>query len=128
MSSEDEARAEAREQVESGDLAAAVAERIGSAAGVAAVFGEPVERDGLTVIPVAKAMWGAGGGAGKKPDDEGYGAGGGAMTAPHGFIEIGGGKARYRRIGSPVRKLPALLGAALLGAGAAVLLQRWERS
>lgn len=127
MSSEDEVRAEAREQVESGDLAAAVAERIGSAAGVAAVFGDPVERDGVTVIPVARSCWGAGGGGGDK-DDEGYGAGGGAMTAPHGFIEIGGGKVRYRRIGSPLRKLPLLLAAALAGAGAAVLLQqRWER-
>ncbi len=123
--SEDEARAEAREQVESG-FVSAVAERIGSAAGVAAVFGDPVERDGVTVIPVARAMWGAGGGGGES-DEEGYGAGGGAMAAPHGFIEIGGGKVHYRRIGRPLPRALMLLGAALAGAGAAVLVQSRER-
>jgi uncharacterized spore protein YtfJ len=125
--SEDEVRAEAREQVESGGFVSAVAGRIGSAAGVTAVFGEPVERDGVTVVPVARAAWGAGGGGGGEGEDEGHGAGGGTIATPHGFIEIGGGKARYRRVGSPLRRALLLLAAVLAGAGAAVLLQRWER-
>ncbi len=124
---EEEVRAGAREQVESGGFVSAVAERIGSAAGVAAVFGEPVERDGVTVIPVARASWGAGGGGGGEGEDEGYGAGGGAIAAPHGFIEIGGGKARYRRVRSPLRSALLLLGALLAGAGATVLVQRRGR-
>jgi uncharacterized spore protein YtfJ len=41
-----------------------LAEKIGSSARAAAVFGEAVGRDGVTVIPVAKARWGFGGGDG----------------------------------------------------------------
>jgi uncharacterized spore protein YtfJ len=121
---ENEARAAAREQVEDSGFVSAVTERIGSAAGVTAVFGEPVEREGVTVIPVARSCWGAGGGGGGESDDEGFGAGGGAMTTPQGFIEIAGGKARYRRLRSPLRLALALLGAVLAGAGAAELLRR----
>ena len=41
-----------------------IAERVGVTVKTSTVFGEPVERDGLTVIPVAKARWGFGGGGG----------------------------------------------------------------
>jgi uncharacterized spore protein YtfJ len=34
-----------------------MAEKLGAVARAATVFGEPVERDGITVIPVAKARW-----------------------------------------------------------------------
>lgn len=121
---EEDARAEAREQIEIGGFVAAVAERIGLAAGVAAVFGEPVQRDGVTVIPVARAAWGAGGGGGGKGEDEGHGAGGGAIATPHGFIEIGGGKARYRRVPRPMRLVLFMLGTVLTTVAAAVLLLR----
>lgn len=40
------------------------------------VFGEPYERDGITVIPVAKVAGGGGGGQGSA-DGEGEGSGGG---------------------------------------------------
>jgi uncharacterized spore protein YtfJ len=40
-----------------------MAEKLGAVARAATIFGEPVERDGITVIPVAKARWGFGGGA-----------------------------------------------------------------
>jgi uncharacterized spore protein YtfJ len=42
------------------------------------VFGEPYERDGITVIPAAAVMGGAGGGSGQ--DDEGAGGGGGGSA------------------------------------------------
>lgn len=45
-------------------LAERLAGKIGSSARATAVFGEAVERDGITVIPVAKARWGFGGGDG----------------------------------------------------------------
>ena len=45
-------------------LAERLAEKIGSSARATAVFGEAVERDGVIVIPVAKARWGFGGGDG----------------------------------------------------------------
>ena len=39
-----------------------MAEHLGARAGVKSAYGEPVERDGVTVIPVAKVAWGFGGG------------------------------------------------------------------
>ena len=41
------------------------------------VFGEPYEREGVTVIPVAKVAGGGGGGQGAAPGGEGEGSGGG---------------------------------------------------
>jgi hypothetical protein len=49
----------------------AMAEKLGAVAQASTVFGEPVERDGITVIPVAKARWGFGSGAGQRKDHEG---------------------------------------------------------
>jgi uncharacterized spore protein YtfJ len=78
------------------ELLERVADKIGMHAGARAVFGEPVERDGVTVIPVAQVIIGTGAGSGTSADDEGgSGAGGGAISRPLGYIEIGGGTARY---------------------------------
>jgi uncharacterized spore protein YtfJ len=52
-----------------------MADRIGAKVNVKTVFGEPVERDGITVIPVAKVRWGFGGGAGRGPVAVGPGLG-----------------------------------------------------
>ena len=41
-----------------------LAKQLGATANVTSVFGEPVERDGTTVIPVARFKWGFGGGEG----------------------------------------------------------------
>jgi len=118
--SEERARSEAKESVEKGDFISGLADRIGSAAGAAAVFGEPVERDGVTVIPVARVSWGFGGGGGGEGEDEGHGGGGGAKAGPHGFIELEGGRAKYRPIRSPLRiGALALAVAAVLGTLAA---------
>ena len=96
-----------------------MAERIGGKASVRAVFGEPIERDGITVIPVAKVRFGFGGGAGRGPvavgpgldgaDDEdaaddatmsgsGTGGGGGAIAEPVGYLEIGPDGATFQPI------------------------------
>jgi uncharacterized spore protein YtfJ len=81
-----------------------LAASVGGRAGAASVFGDPVERDGLTVIPVAAARFAFGGGAGPSPDGkgEGGGGGGGAASRPLGFIEISAGRARFRRITDPI--------------------------
>ena len=63
----------------------AMAEKLGAVAKAATVFGEPVERDGVTVIPVAKARWG-------------FGGGGGVQVTPVGFIEIRNDQAKFRPI------------------------------
>ncbi|HSL26772.1 MAG TPA: spore germination protein GerW family protein [Acidimicrobiia bacterium] len=46
------------------------------------VFGEPYEKDGMTVIPVARVQGGAGAGGGEAPEGQGRGSGSGfAMNA-----------------------------------------------
>lgn len=91
-----------------------LAEKLGAAAQAAHIFGEPVERDGVTVIPVATARWGLGGGGGKRGlagRHEGMGGGGGVIVQPAGYIEIKGSETRYRPILDP--KL--VIGAAVAG-------------
>jgi uncharacterized spore protein YtfJ len=91
-------------------LADELLQRIGQAVGdrakVSTVFGEPVERDGITVIPVAKARFGfgGGGGAGAREGEEGSGGGGGggAFVSPVGYIEVRDGSAQFKRISTPV--------------------------
>ncbi len=88
----------------------ALLERVGRAVGdrvkVSTIFGEPVQREGITVIPVAKARFGfgGGGGAGSHGDDDGSGGGGGggALVSPVGFIEVRDGAATFKRITRPV--------------------------
>jgi uncharacterized spore protein YtfJ len=48
-------------------------EKLGAATKAATIFGDPVERDGVTVIPVAKARWGFGGGVGNRKVEDGAG-------------------------------------------------------
>ena len=86
-------------------LIGTMAEKLGAVARAATVFGDPVERDGVTVIPVAKARWGFGGGGGQRRDEgsggmheDGAGGGGGVLVTPVGFIEIKNNEANFRRI------------------------------
>jgi uncharacterized spore protein YtfJ len=100
----EEALDEAREAGEGGmpGLLASMAERVGATARVSAVFGEPVERDGRTVIPVAQSVWGSGAGSGTSDDQgSGSGAGGGALTRPVGYIELTGGGATFVPLQKP---------------------------
>jgi uncharacterized spore protein YtfJ len=77
-------------------------ERIGEVVQVHAnakqVYGEPVERDGLTIIPVARVQWGFGGGGIGHGALERGGGGGGARATPAGYIEVRGCQAEYRPI------------------------------
>ena len=56
--------------------------------GAGRVFGEPYERNGVTVIPAAKITGGGGGGAGSNKSDEGAGAGFGLSARPAGALII----------------------------------------
>lgn len=65
------------------------------------VFGEPVERDGTTIIPVARVQWGfGGGGLGRGPAERG-GGGGGARANAIGYIELRDGESQFRPIYDP---------------------------
>jgi uncharacterized spore protein YtfJ len=69
---------------------------------VTRVFGEPYERDGVTVIPAASIRGGAGGGRGEGPTPDGGGTGSGSgggfgLTAkPAGVYVIEGTKVRWQ--------------------------------
>ena len=67
--------------------------RVGDQLGIRRVFGEPVERDGLVVIPVAVAI--GGGGGGNAPDEQGSGAGFGGMVRGIGVYAISNGQVRF---------------------------------
>ena len=102
-------------------LADAVLQRIGQTVGqgatVSTVFGEPVEREGITVIPVAKARFGFGGGGGAgahgSADGSGGGGGGGAIVSPVGYIELSQGSASFKRIPGPFERVALVVAASL---------------
>jgi hypothetical protein len=101
------------------DVAERLAERLGARASAAAVFGTPVEREGITVVPVAKVRWGFGGGSGRGIEEgsetgeigEGSGGGGGLAASPLGFIEIRDGRAEFRRTHDPASAVPIVIAA-----------------
>jgi uncharacterized spore protein YtfJ len=113
-----------------------IGERIGAYARVANVFGEPVERNGVTVIPVARARWGFGGGggregkpkhaeeasapAGSSPPRMGGGGGGGAVISPIGYIELTDGGSRF----CPIREISAYVPLVLAGGAVLIWLTR----
>lgn len=92
-----------------GDVLGKLADRLASA-DARTIYGNPIERDGLTVIPVAKVRYGFGGGVGRKKSigQEGTGAGGGVHVTPVGFIEMGKNAVRFRRIRTTPAPLIAL--------------------
>jgi uncharacterized spore protein YtfJ len=62
------------------------------------VFGEPYEKDGLTIIPAARVQGAVGGGSGEDPQSQGKGSGGGfGMTArPVGAFIVREGEVRWQ--------------------------------
>lgn len=92
------------------DLAARIREVIGAGK----VFGEPIERNGITVIPVAKVAGGGGGGSGSDPQKgQGFGGGLGWGSRPTGLYVLRDGEVSWR---------PAVDVNQAVVAGAAVLI------
>jgi uncharacterized spore protein YtfJ len=62
------------------------------------VFGEPYEKDGVTIIPAARVQGGAGGGSGEDPQGRGGGSGSGfGVTArPVGAFIVRDGELSWR--------------------------------
>jgi uncharacterized spore protein YtfJ len=88
-----------------------LADKVGNNVRASVVFGERVERDGVTVIPVAKARWGFGGGSGTNPQvegQEGTGGGAGVSVSPVGYIVVKEGKAHFRPIYDPRMIVPII--------------------
>jgi uncharacterized spore protein YtfJ len=69
------------------------------AAQVRRVFGEPIEQDGVVVLPAAVVRAGAGGGGGQRPEKEGgegLGGGYGFTARPAGAFVIRDGEVEWR--------------------------------
>jgi uncharacterized spore protein YtfJ len=84
------------------------------------VYGEPYERDGVSLIPAAEIRGGAGGGAGSDASKETSGSGGGygVNARPVGAYVIEGGHVRWEPAldvtGIAVRAMVTALGLAFL--------------
>ena len=96
-------------------LLATIADRMGARLGTSTVFGTPVERDGVTVVPVAVARFGMGAGSGSDPSkhQEGEGGGGAGSVTPIGYIELKDGRSRYVPAVHPARMVALFLAAAV---------------
>ena len=114
----DKAKRDAESQAEDDRLTKLI-ESLGGTASAQAVFGMPIEKDGVTVVPVARVRYGVGGGGGRgqgrkkrdagDADQVGYGHGGGVQASPVGFIELRDGEATYKRIADPARSVAVAL-------------------
>ena len=105
---------------ESGSFIERFVKTLGATARASTVFGEPVVKDGITVIPVASVRWAFGGGGGQRVEERGSGGGGAVVLQPVGFIEISSDRAEFRRIRST-----AVAPVAVLSASVGLLLFRW---
>jgi uncharacterized spore protein YtfJ len=85
------------------------------------VFGEPYEKNGLTVIPAAAVLGGAGGGTGEQGEHTGGGAGFGVQARPVGAYVVRGDQVSWQ----PALDLNrVILGCQLLGLAAILLTHR----
>jgi hypothetical protein len=101
----------------SDELLATLADRIGARFEASSVFGTPVERDGVTVIPVATIRFGIGGGGGSDPSkgQDGQGGGGGGTASAAGYIELRNGRSRFVPAVHPARMFLLVATATLAG-------------
>jgi uncharacterized spore protein YtfJ len=68
------------------------------------VYAEPIERDGVTVIPAARVLGGGGGGNGYEPEGpQGDGAGFGLSARPSGAFVVKDGTVRWVPAIDPAR-------------------------
>ena len=97
-------------------------ETIHGTSGVKAVYGEPVEAQGKTIIPVAKVAYGFGGGCCEPKEDkkegkdgECGGMGGGVAVKPVGMIEVTKADSRFIPFGDKKKLAVVLILGFILG-------------
>ena len=82
---------------------------------VTRIFGEPYEKDGLTIIPAALVTGGAGGGAGHdRTGQNGEGGGFGVLGRPVGAYVIRGDKVTWRPAVDPNRVIVSVAAALIV--------------
>jgi uncharacterized spore protein YtfJ len=96
------------EATTNGSVLEQLADRVAHLVSARRITGDPVERGEVTVIPVARSVFGFGGGSGPEADARGYpgAGGGGGVVLPVGYIEIRDGKTRFRPIFDPILLIP----------------------
>jgi uncharacterized spore protein YtfJ len=89
------------------------------------VYGDPYERDGVTVIPAAAVGGGGGGGSGEGPEagQSGGGSGFGLGARPVGAYVINEGEVRWE----PAVDVSRIVAQSLLAVGLIALLIAWRR-
>jgi uncharacterized spore protein YtfJ len=89
------------------------------------VYGDPYERDGVTVIPAAAVGGGGGGGSGEGPEagQSGGGSGFGLGARPVGAYVIKEGEVRWE----PAVDVSRIVAQSLLAVGLIALLIAWRR-
>jgi len=103
-------------QIEEGaSLPERLAEAFKTVADAKMIYGEPIERDGTMIIPVAKLRYGFGGGGGRHDKDEGGGGGGGMIVQPAGYIELKDGSSSFHAIREPITFVPLVIAGGLTG-------------
>lgn len=60
------------------------------------VYGEPIERDGVTIVPVAAVRGGGGGGRGSNGGEDGEGGGFGMTARPVGAFVLADGRVDWQ--------------------------------
>lgn len=85
------------------------------------VYGEPYERDGVTVIPAASVRGGGGGGGSETEQSSDGGSGFGLMARPVGAYVIRDGEVSWQPVFDLTR---TIVGCQLLGLAAIVLTHR----
>jgi len=105
-----------------GNLRERLANWISGRAGVKMIFGEPVEKDGITVIPVTRARWGfsggssSGGNTSENHKGEGMGGVGGVKVSPAGYVEVRNGRARFHPIYDPAMVTQIIVASGIVAA------------
>ena len=91
------------------------------------VFGDPYEKNGVTVIPAARVQGAAGSGGGEGPDGQGQGSGGGfgLQARPAGAFVINGEDVQWRPAIDVNR---VIMGGQLIAAAALLLAASVVRS
>lgn len=87
------------------------------------VVGEPIERDGAVLVPVAVVSGGSGGGSGTDKDGNlGQGAGWGGHARPVGAYVLEGGRVRYEPV-LDVTRLAVVI--AVIAVVKLLVIRRW---
>ena len=92
-----------------------LADRLRANASAKAVYAEPVEHDGVTVIPVAKVRWGFGGGTGFKKKKRGQGGVEACKCRRWATSKWRDGQTQFKPICDPAAMLPLVIAGGITG-------------